>query len=121
MTKFAFAISDGVFGKFPAKHIAMRGELDESNVDKHAETMYEAIRLVPDGTYFVFDATELSYINSKGLGYLTDWYNKLSDKEGKIVLVSVKPTIFDILDVVGITQIIPVYDNLATAEQALVS
>ena len=58
MTKFAFAISDGKFGKFAAKHIVMRGELDESNVDKHAETMYEAIRLVPDGTYFVFDAKD---------------------------------------------------------------
>ena len=121
MTKFAFAISDGAFGKFPAKFITMHGELDESNVDKHAETMYEAIRLVPDGTYFVFDAKELAYINSKGLGYLTDWYNKLSDKEGKIVLIRVKPAIFDILDVVGITQIIPVYDNLNLAEQALLN
>lgn len=119
MTKFAFAISDGKFGKFEAKHIVMRGELDESNVDKHAETMYEAIRLVPDGTYFVFDAKDLAYINSKGLGYLTDWYNKLSDKDGKIIMVRVKSTIFDILDVVGITQIIPVYENLAAAEQSL--
>lgn len=119
MTKFAFAISDGSFGKFPAKHIAMKGELDESNVDKHAETMYEAIRLVKDGTYFVFDAKDLSYINSKGLGYLTDWYNKLNDKDGKILLIRVKPAIFDVLDVVGITQIIPVYDNLAAAEQAM--
>ncbi len=119
MTKFTFDISDSTFGDSPAKHIVMRGELDESNVDHHAETMYEAIRLVKHGTYFIFEGSGLGYINSKAIGYLTDWYNKLNEKGGKIILIKLKPTIFDILDVVGITQIIPVYKNLDEAEREL--
>ncbi len=121
MTKFVFSFSDVTFGKKKAKLIKMHGELDESNVDHHAETIYEAIRVAPAETNFVFDAHQLSYINSKGLGYLTDWFNKLSEKDGRIIIIDVKPNIYDVLDVVGITQIIPVYDTLAKAVSDLES
>lgn len=112
MTPFSFAISDIVVKEKPSKHVFFKGELDESNVDHHAETMYELIKLMPRGSYIVIDGSHLSYLNSKALGYLTDWYNKLSQKDGKIVCIHLKPEIFDILDVVGITQIIAVYPTL---------
>ena len=113
MTPFVFKIKDITFEEIPSKHVLLQGELDESNVDHHAETMYELIKLVPRGTNFVLDAETLTYLNSKAIGYLTDWYNKIQQKSGKLVLVNLKPAIFDVLDIVGITQLIPVYKDFS--------
>jgi len=112
MTPFSFQISDYMINGSPCKLIKLKGELDESNVDHHAETLYELIRVVSKGTHFVLDGKDLTYLNSKAIGYLTDWYNKLSQKGGKIFMVSLKPSILDVLDLVGITQIISVQPHL---------
>ncbi|MBI4836180.1 MAG: STAS domain-containing protein [Candidatus Abawacabacteria bacterium] len=117
MTPFTFVITDiKLNNTAKAKHILCQGELDESNVDFHAETIYDLIHLVPKGTHFVLDGKSLAYLNSKALGYLTDWFNKLDQKGGRIFLVNLKPAIFDVLDVVGITQIISVHDKVADIE-----
>lgn len=112
MTPFSFKISDIVLENKPSKHIKLQGELDESNVDYHADTLYELIRIVPRGSHFVLDCKELTYLNSKAIGYLTDWHNKLNQKDGQVFLISLRPSIFDVLELVGLTQIISVYPSL---------
>ena len=41
-------------------------------------------------------------MNSKSIGYLTDWYTKLSEKK-EIVIANARANILDILQVVGLT------------------
>lgn len=112
MTPFSFKISDISLAQKPAKLVAFHGELDESNVDTHAETIYELIKMVPRETHFVFDGEKLTYLNSKAIGYLTDWYNKIQQRDGKLFLINLHSAVFDVLDIVGITQIIPVYKDI---------
>lgn len=100
-------------------HIA--GQLDESNVDEQAKTIYQLIEANPVGLSIIFDVMALEYMNSKSIGYLTDWYSKISGNGGKVVLASPRENILDILQVVGLTQLVNAYPSLDEAKAAVLS
>lgn len=97
------------------KIIKIAGQLDESNVDEEAKKVYEMIEQNPSKLNLILDLEELEYMNSKSIGYLTDWYGKIFENGGKVVIAKAKPNILDILEVVGLTQLIK---NYATVEEA---
>jgi anti-anti-sigma factor len=97
--------------------INMSGQLDETNVDEEAKKIYKAIEEMPTPN-MLLDFEGLTYINSKAIGYLTDWYSRVAAKNGKIAIVRPQANILDILKVVGITQIISIYDNMEEAKLA---
>ena len=93
----------------PDRHVKLvkfTGQLDESNVDEKAKIVYEIIQSTPQNLSLIFDFSGLEYMNSKSIGYLTDWYTKLSERKGSIVIAQAKSNILDILQVVGLTQLI---------------
>lgn len=104
-----------------AKQISFKGQLDETNVDEKAKLIYALIEQVPKNLYLLMDFENLEYMNSKSIGYLTDWYGKVSEGGGKIVLTKARPNILDILEVVGLTQLISCYSTLDEAKLALLS
>lgn len=106
-------------GDVNAKLVKFQGQLDESNVDEKAKTIYSLIEQYPQNLYLLFDFEELEYMNSKSIGYLTDWYGKISEGNGKIVIAKTKSNILDILQVVGLTQLINCYATLDEAKFAL--
>ena len=99
----------------PAKLVKVKGQLDESNVDENAKKIYDLIEKTP-GLRIVFDFGELEYMNSKSIGYLTDWYGKLNAANGKVVIAAARDNIVDILQVVGLTQLIPCVATLDEAK-----
>lgn len=101
------------------KLIRIVGQLDESNVDEQAKSVYALIDATPQGLNLVFDFTGLEYMNSKSIGYLTDWYSKVSGNGGKVVIASARENILDILQVVGLTQLIPAFATLDEAKVAV--
>lgn len=101
------------------KLIKFSGQLDESNVDDKAKEIYELINSVPQGLFLIFDFANLEYMNSKSIGYLTDWYTKLTEKKGGIIVTQARPNIVDILQVVGLTQLIPCTATLDEAKLAI--
>lgn len=109
MTEANITVEDLVSGKpdQKVKLITFSGQLDESNVDEESKTIYALIDATPQGLSMIFNFKDLDYMNSKAIGYLTDWYTKLSEKKGKIVIAQAKDNILDILNVVGLTQLIP--------------
>lgn len=107
-----------------AKHlklIAVSGQLDESNIDEKAQEIYALLTQNPQGLYMIFDFEKLEYMNSKSIGYLTDWFGKVTEGQGKIVIIKAKPNIIDILQVIGLTQLIPMFATLEEAKFALMS
>lgn len=100
------------------KMISFIGQLDETNVDEEAKKIYQVIDEMTEPN-ILLDFSELAYMNSKSIGYVTDWYSKAVAKNGKIVIASPKPNILDILKVVGITQIVNIYDSIDAAKQVL--
>ncbi len=99
------------------KLITFTGQLDETNVDAEAQKIYRIIDEMPEPN-ILLDFANLEYMNSKSIGYLTDWYSKAMAKNGKIAIARPRANILDILKVVGITQIINIYDNLDKAKEA---
>lgn len=95
------------------------GQLDESNVDEKAQQIYALIEQNPANLNLIFDFDELEYMNSKSIGYLTDWYGKVFENGGKIVIAKTRPNILDILQVVGLTQLIKTYPTIDEAKFAI--
>ncbi len=88
------------------KLLTFAGQLDESNVDEKAKEVYALIGETESSLSLIFDFSQLEYMNSKSIGYLTDWYTKLNEKSGSLVIANARPNIIDILQVVGLTQLI---------------
>ena len=101
------------------KLLKFAGQLDESNVDDKAKEIYDIINGVPQGLFLIFDFEKLEYMNSKSIGYLTDWYAKLNEKKGGIVIAQARPNIVDILQVVGLTQLIKSFSTVEEAKLAV--
>jgi len=99
-----------------AKLITISGQLDESNVDNKAKEIYQMLDATPGKLSLVFDLAGLDYMNSKSIGYLTDWYGKITERGGKVLIAHAKPNIKDILQVVGLTQLIQIFESLDEAK-----
>lgn len=97
------------------------GHLDEANVDRVAEEIYKLIESVEQGTSFLLDFEQVAFINSKGIGYLLDFFRKIGEKGGKMVLARIPDNVLDILEVVGVTKIVENYFTLDEAKLALTS
>ncbi len=104
-----------------AKIVTFKGQLDETNVDEKSKIIYSLIEQNPKNLNILMDLEGLEYMNSKSIGYLTDWYSKISEGGGKIVIAKARPNILDILEVVGLTQLITCYPSQDEAKLALVS
>ena len=102
-----------------SKVVHIVGQLDESNVDEEAKQIYALMEQVPQNLYLLFDLAGLEYMNSKSIGYLTDWYSKVSSTGGRVVIASARDNILDILQVVGLTQLINAYPTLEEAKLAI--
>jgi anti-anti-sigma factor len=108
-------LPDGRLGKL----IHVVGQLDESNVDDKAKEVYALIEANPQGLHIIFDFAGLEYMNSKSIGYLTDWYSKVSASGGKVVVAAARENIVDILQVVGLTQLVNMYASIDEAKLAM--
>jgi anti-anti-sigma factor len=114
--KYTFSDLIGVDNVTPIKVITLEGQLDESNVDEFAPKVYELINATPAGTSYILDVENISYINSKSIGYISDWYSQIISKQGKLVIAKPASNIKDILNVVGLDKVIPLAQTLEEAK-----
>ncbi len=103
-----------------SKLVKIVGELDETNVDEKMQQIYGVIGENPWNLDLIFDFTGLGYLNSKSIGYLTDIYGKLAETNGKISIFAARPNVLDTLQVVGLTQLINMYDSFEQAKAGLI-
>ena len=104
--------------KGKTKLLKFAGQLDETNIETEAKKVY-AIMESEQPKNFVFDLSELTYLNSKSIGFFADWQQKISQGGGKLVIFGAKENIFDILDVVGLTNIIDLVQTVDEAKAAI--
>lgn len=121
MTEVQITIEDiaGLPEGRAGKLIHVVGQLDESNVDEKAKEIYALIEATPQNLNLIFDFAGLEYMNSKSIGYLTDWYSKVSTSGGKVVVAAARENIVDILQVVGLTQLVNMYASVDEAKLAV--
>ncbi len=101
------------------KMISFDGQLDEMNIEENAPKIYDMIENSVGKTIFIFDFERLSYMNSKSVGFIADWNERLNKKGGYIAVVIFPPDINDIMTTVGITDFIKEYPTLADAKDVI--
>lgn len=94
------------------------GELDETNADKTFTGIYEQIWDFSDKK-ILFNLTGLKYLNSKSIWYIADVFSNLEDNDGLMYISDCDEGVKDVLELVGITTIIPTVDTESEAIEAM--
>lgn len=101
---------------FPAVRVIVgQGDLDESRVQEITRTV-EELSALSDIRFFILDFQQLTFINSKGLGYLILLHNHLSAQNQQLVLAGQNDFLKDLVNVVGVVKLIPYF---STVEEVL--
>lgn len=94
------------------------GELDETNADKTFTSVYEQIWDFSDKN-ILFNLSGLKYLNSKSIGYIADVFSNLEENDGEMYISNCDEGVKDVLELVGITTIIPTVDTEKEALEAM--
>lgn len=94
------------------------GELDETNADKTFTGMYSEIGDFA-GKKIIFNLANLKYLNSKSIWYIADIYSNIEESEGQMYISNCDEGVKDVLELVGITTIIPTVDTVTEAINAM--
>ncbi len=103
-------------GHNDAQLIRFVGDLDATNV----ETVLEKIcNLFNEGkVLIVADFKKLRYVNSTGLGILLHLSKSAKEKGGSFKIANVNENVFEIIEIIGATSLLDIYD---TIDEALAS
>ena len=98
--------------------VELVGQLDVSNID-HVEE--EMMPFTMEGKYqrIVMDFRGLTYLNSRAVGMLVNFYNQLHQQGKKMVFCNLSGGVHDTLTLVGVGQIIKFFDDLESAIEYL--
>ncbi len=97
--------------------VSMSGRLDMQGAQE-IETQLAAMTSGKSGKVVV-DISEVSFLASLGLRTLLSTAKSLAKAGGKMVLVGPQANVAEVLKVSGIYNIIPIYDSMTSAMQAL--
>ena len=96
------------------KVVALTGEMDESTIE-NMKAQIDPI-LDDNGTKtLIFDLKNLSFMNSKGIGYLVAVHTHLAKNEKQIILANANDPVMDVISLVGLTSIIKYFGTLEEA------
>ncbi|PIZ74283.1 hypothetical protein COY07_00890 [Candidatus Peregrinibacteria bacterium CG_4_10_14_0_2_um_filter_43_11] len=94
------------------------GEIDASNLPEMENILMPLIQntaLID----FVLDCENLTFIDSKVVGYMAYLHTTLARKNRRLLLVAANESVSDIFSLVGLTEIIPYFDSTDLALNSL--
>lgn len=106
----SFAVEE--HGDIPV--LAVAGEIDVYTAPKLREQLLELAHA--GRTTVVADLTDVSFVDSTGLGVLVSGMKRFREAGGDLRLVVTQPQILKVLEITGLTQVFTVR---ATADQAV--
>jgi len=91
--------------------VSFTGEFDKVG---HMEVTPEIDKLVQNFNLktLIFDFSGLKFINSESIGYMIDIQGRLAKTSKSFVLVGADQHVKDVLNAVGIAEIIPMHETL---------
>ncbi len=112
-SEFTVNIIDGNSASVKVLHLT--GELDEVSMEQ-LKTQLDPLLADASVLKFIFDLTDLEFINSKGIGYIVSVHTHLSKDGRTMMLANANQEVMDVISLVGLTNIIPYH---ATLDEAL--
>ncbi|MCE5315242.1 MAG: STAS domain-containing protein [Armatimonadota bacterium] len=97
--------------------IDLTGEVDAYTSARFREIMLE---LIDDGgTDLVINMCKVEYIDSSGLGALVGGLKRVSERDGKIVIVCDGPQVRKVFEITGLEKVFPIYGVEEAALEAI--
>ena len=88
----------------------LEGELDLNSADGYREAIDAAI-MRTDAMYLVFDLSEVTFIDSSGLGMMLGRYKKIEQKGGRSAMCGIGMGLSRMIEVSGLRKLMPVYET----------
>lgn len=101
------------------KLLRLIGRLDIVGVGE-IETKFAAYSS-EENARIIVDLSDVDFLASIGIRLLTLNAKSIASRSGRIVLLNPKPDIKAVLEITGIPAIIPIYNDFASAEAALLA
>ena len=93
--------------------LSIEGHFDASMVNVASEKVHSIIEGV--FTKIIFDFNNLTYISSAGLRVVLYTAKKMKAKEGVVALCCVNSSVQKVLDISGLSELLPSYENRESA------
>ncbi|MBU1446245.1 STAS domain-containing protein [Patescibacteria group bacterium] len=90
--------------------VSIIGNIDRDTMEKARTQMEVILNNLPTGSVML-DMENLEFINSEGIGYLSDIFSRLYADNKHLMILKASPRIMDIFQLVGLNQIIPCCDT----------
>ncbi len=104
-------------GKQGAKLVRFIGDLDATNIETVLEKVFN---LFNEGTVMIIaDFKQLRYVNSTGLGILLHFSKTAKEKGGCFKIANINENVYEIIEIIGATTLLEIYDDLDEAISAL--
>lgn len=94
--------------------LPLRGELDETHLDLLNRSV-DPLLQNPEIKKLILDCTQLTFINSKIIGFLVGLHTHLSKEGRHLIIANPQQTVMDVIQLVGLTAIIPVLTSVQEA------
>lgn len=98
---------------------SIEGHFDASMTNAVNEKVQDILQ--SDSIKIIFELSELNYISSSGLRILLFVAKKIKAKNGKVLLCSVDKNVQRILDISGLTELLPSCENVEAAIDSMKS
>lgn len=96
-------------GMEQAAMVSIKGEIDIYSIEKFREAIEEKMKT--QAPEIIIDCTELSYMDSTGMGVLIELRNKTKAIGQKIILKNPRPNIKKLLALTGVDKIIDIIET----------
>lgn len=97
--------------------IELAGEVDAYTSARFREVMLDAIET--HGARIVISMREVDYIDSSGLGALVGGLKRVSERDGKIVIVCDQSQVRKVFEITGLEKVFPIFESEDAAFQAV--
>jgi stage II sporulation protein AA (anti-sigma F factor antagonist) len=97
--------------------VRLNGELDHHTAE---QVRYQIEDELGKDRYFhlVLNLKNLDFMDSSGLGMILGRYKKVSQLGGKMVLCSIQPSVYRLMEMSGLFKILPTFEDEQTAVSA---
>ena len=97
--------------------ITAAGEIDESNLAKLSSQLDPLAGA--EEAFILLDLAQVTFINSKVIGYLAGAHTALSENNRHLIFISPSEPVAEILELVGLPQIVPTFQGKEAALRAI--
>ena len=106
--------------KGKALYIPLAGEIDHHSAENLRERIDHAFEN-SNCKQMIFDFTEVTFMDSSGIGMVIGRYKNAEKRGGTVALVGMKPELTRIYQISGLAKIIASYPSLDEAERQITS